>query len=180
MPAEKMTRLFWSVIHEKSVTYTNCDKWNMALISDLYYKSILKIYTKRLKLTQFIERGSGREGRERDTDTNFERKLNLQNSWQNQIPQSVIQKNSRKINTLEFSTFEHCWILTSILTGSIVFICTFGADEDRSRCPNWFRWSSSAGRKGCGIGMDFEGDGLVRIGGLEKSSDWKIRFRATF
>ena len=28
--------------------------------------------------------------------------------------------------------------------------------------------------------MDFEGDGLVRIGGLEKSSDWKIRFRATF
>ena len=52
----------------------------MALISDLYYKSILKIYTKRLKLTQFIERRSGREGRERDTDTNFERKLNLQNS----------------------------------------------------------------------------------------------------
>ena len=68
MPAEKMTRLFWSVIHEKSVTYTNCDKWNMALISDLYYKSILKIHTKRLKLTQYIERGSGREGTERDTD----------------------------------------------------------------------------------------------------------------
>lgn len=27
-------------------------------------------------------------------------------------------------------------IKSSILTGSIVFICTFGADEDRSRCPN--------------------------------------------
>ena len=124
-PSEKMKRLFWFVVHEKSITYNKCDKWKMALISDLYYK--------------------------------------------------CSRKNKE---TFEFSKFEHCWILTSILTGSMVFICTFGADEDRSRCPNWFRWSSS-GRKGCGIGMDFEGDGLVRIGGLEKSSDWKIRFRAT-
>lgn len=57
-------------------------------------------------------------------------------------------------------------ILTSILTGSIVLMWTLGAEEDRSRCPNWFRWSSSAGRRGCGIGMDFEGEGLGRIGGL--------------
>lgn len=57
-------------------------------------------------------------------------------------------------------------VLTSILTGSMVLMCTLGAEEDRSRCPNWFRWSSSAGRRGCGIGMDFEGEGLGRIGGL--------------
>lgn len=57
-------------------------------------------------------------------------------------------------------------ILTSILTCSIVLMWTLGAEEDLSRCPNWFRWSSSVGRRGCGIGMDFEGEGLGRIGGL--------------
>lgn len=45
-----------------------------------------------------------------------------------------------------------------MLTGSIVLIWTFGAEEERSRWPNWFRWSSSLDRKLGGMGMDLDGD----------------------
>ena len=48
--------------------------------------------------------------------------------------------------------------LTSMLTGSIVLMWTFGAEEDRSRWPNWFRWSSSLDRKLGGMGMDLDGE----------------------
>lgn len=45
-----------------------------------------------------------------------------------------------------------------MLTGSMVLIWTFGAEEERSRWPNWFRWSSSLDRKLGGMGMDLDGD----------------------
>lgn len=48
--------------------------------------------------------------------------------------------------------------LTSMLTGSMVLIWTLGAEDERSRWPNWFRWSSSLGRKLGGMGMDLDGD----------------------
>lgn len=50
--------------------------------------------------------------------------------------------------------------LTSMLTGSMVLIWTLGAEEERSRWPNWLRWSSSPGRK-LGMGMDLDGDTLA-------------------
>lgn len=45
-----------------------------------------------------------------------------------------------------------------MLTGSMVLMCTLGAEDERSRWPNWLRWSSSLGRKLGGMGMDLDGD----------------------
>lgn len=51
--------------------------------------------------------------------------------------------------------------LTSMLTGSMVLIWTLGAEDERSRWPNWLRWSSSLARKLGGMGMDLDGDTVV-------------------
>lgn len=51
--------------------------------------------------------------------------------------------------------------LTSMLTGSMVLMWTLGAEDERSRWPNWLRWSSSLGRKLGGMGMDLDGDTVV-------------------
>lgn len=48
-----------------------------------------------------------------------------------------------------------------MLTGSMVLMCTLGAEDERSRWPNWLRWSSSLGRKLGGMGMDLDGDTVV-------------------
>lgn len=48
-----------------------------------------------------------------------------------------------------------------MLTGSMVLIWTLGAEDERSRWPNWLRWSSSLGRKLGGMGMDLDGDTVV-------------------
>lgn len=48
-----------------------------------------------------------------------------------------------------------------MLTGSMVLIWTLGAEDERSRWPNWFRWSSSLDRKLGGMGMDLDGDTAV-------------------
>lgn len=50
--------------------------------------------------------------------------------------------------------------LTSMLTGSMVLMWTFGAEDERSRWPNWLRWSSSPERRPAGMGMDLDGDTL--------------------
>lgn len=60
-------------------------------------------------------------------------------------------------------------LLTSMLTGSIVLIWTFGAEEERSLWPNWLRWSSSPGRKLCGMGMDLDGDTVGWHSDLEET-----------
>lgn len=62
--------------------------------------------------------------------------------------------------------------LTSMLTGSIVLIWTFGAEEDRSRWPNWFRWSSSLDRKLGGMGMDLDGDRVEWQIDLQSNIKW--------
>lgn len=55
----------------------------------------------------------------------------------------------------------HKVTLTSMLTGSMVLIWTLGAEDERSRWPNWLRWSSSLGLKLGGMGMDLDGDTVV-------------------
>lgn len=59
--------------------------------------------------------------------------------------------------------------LTSMLTGSMVLIWTLGAEDERSRWPNWFRWSSSLDRKLGGMGMDLDGDTVLWHIELEKN-----------
>jgi len=48
-----------------------------------------------------------------------------------------------------------------MLTGSMVLIWTLGAEDERSLWPNWFRWSSSLGRKLGGMGIDLDGDTVL-------------------
>lgn len=59
-----------------------------------------------------------------------------------------------------------------MLTGSIVLIWTFGAEEERSRWPNWFRWSSSLDRKLGGMGMDLDGDTVEWQIDLQSNIKW--------
>lgn len=64
-----------------------------------------------------------------------------------------------------------------MLTGSMVLMWTLGAEDERSRWPNWLRWSSSLGRKLGGIGMDLDGDTVLWHIDLERAG---VRFESTF
>lgn len=54
----------------------------------------------------------------------------------------------------------------------MVLIWTLGAEDERSRWPNWFRWSSSLDRKLGGMGMDLDGDTVVWHIDLENQICW--------
>lgn len=55
-----------------------------------------------------------------------------------------------------------------MLTGSMVLIWTLGAEDERSRPPNWLHLSSSLFRKLAGMGIDLEGDTVVWYIDLKK------------
>lgn len=67
-----------------------------------------------------------------------------------------------------------------MLTGSMVLIWTLGAEDERSRWPNWLRWSSSLGRKLGGMGMDLDGDTVVWHIDLDMNFVSKKYYKETF